>query len=142
MPPPHSDAGVEHAFLLSKGPTAQKPLPPPPVQDSFHRHAVTWFLIGGLLAIIGAFLAMYALPLVDKAHEVADEALDITSLAREKLESIDKLVGDFLEEGMALTVRLHTAIDELQATNTELREQLQEQPTSLEETNAALQPPN
>ena len=118
-------------------------------QKCFHktfcsRHNITWLLLLVLVGGIGLFLLIYAVPLVDKAHKVADEALDITSLAREKLESIDKQVGDFLQGGnekfeqvgdflqggnekleqvgdavsdvRVLTVRLHTVIDQLNAT--------------------------
>lgn len=124
------------------------------------RHNITWVLLASLLGSIGYFLLIYAVPLMDKAHEVADEALDITGLARDKLESIDKQVGDFLQGGneklesvdeqiavflghgteqliavgeaaaavQVLTVRLHTIIDELNATNTKLQAQIQQTP--------------
>ena len=101
-----------------------------------------------LLGGIGYFLLTYAVPLVDKAHKVADEALDITSLARDKIEGIDKQVGDFLKgvnekleqvgdaasAVQALTVRLHTVIDQLNATNTELRGQLEQTPPPVDGT--------
>lgn len=108
------------------------------------RHNITWLLLLCIVGGLGLFLLIHAVPLVDKAHKVADEALDITSLAREKLENIDKQIGDFLEGGnekfaqvgdflqggnekleqvgdavndvRVLTVRLHTVIDQLNAT--------------------------
>lgn len=118
-------------------------------QKCFHktfcsRHNITWLLLLVLVGGIGLFLLIYAVPLVDKAHKVADEALDITSLAREKLESIDTQVGDFLQGGnekleevgdavsavQDLTVRLHTVIDQLNATNTGLEAQLPNTPAT------------
>ena len=39
------------------------------------RHIITWLLLTALLGGIGYFLLTYAVPLVDKAHEVADEVL-------------------------------------------------------------------
>ena len=126
MPPPRSDPGVEHAFLLSKAPTAEQP---PQVQDSFHRHAVTWFLISGLLAIVGGFLFVYALPLVDKAYDIADEALELTTDSKVKITEFEQEKNQFLstafdklDEVGAATLAVHgfllngtAAVDEVTA---------------------------
>ena len=106
------------------------------------RHLITWLLVGSLLAGVAVFLFVYAVPLVDKAHDVADEALSITTLARDKLEGIDKQVADFLEGGnekleevgeaatavQELAARMQTVLDSLQETNAAMQAQLQETP--------------
>lgn len=106
------------------------------------RHLITWTLISSLLAGVAVFLFVYAVPLVDKAHEVADEALDITSLARDKLEGIDGQVRAFLAVGAAnlnnvsvaanevqgLALRMHDVLDELEKTNAQLQAQMASTP--------------
>ena len=99
------------------------------------RHLITWLLVGSLLAGVAVFLFVYAAPLVEKAHNVTDEALSITTLARDKLEGIDKQVAEFLQAGNEKLVEVGKAATAVQA----LTERMHQVLTSLEETNTAMQ---
>ena len=146
---------VEHAYSRMNTDNFGRKRDPPETQENLDsycesifrkacrtRHLITWLLVGSLLAGVAVFLFVYAVPLVDKAHDVADEALSITTLARDKLEGIDKQVADFLEGGneqleevgeaatavQELAARMQTVLDSLQETNAAMQAQLQQTP--------------
>ena len=97
MPTPRS--GVD--FLITQPLMGQKPpQQTQQTQDSLGRHAITWVLVGALLAIVGAFLALYALPLMDKAYDIADEALELTAESKVKLAEFDRDKDIFLDRGL------------------------------------------
>tara|TARA_B100000902_G_scaffold358303_1_gene373307 strand:- start:806 stop:1420 length:615 start_codon:yes stop_codon:yes gene_type:complete len=107
-------------------------------------------IFGGILGV----MVMYLIPLTDKAHEVGDEALHVADVAKSKITNIDLQINDFLTGGNAklmlveeatkhvkdatdqvslavatvheLSARMHLVLNELNQTNTEMRQQMEQ----------------
>ena len=107
-------------------------------------------IFGGILGI----MVSVVLPLSSKAHDVGDEALLVADVAKTKITNIDLQINDFLEGGNAklalvevalahvedatgqvslavatvheLSERMHLVLNDLNQTNTEMRQQMQQ----------------